>query len=134
MIVGQDVNKLLRKLLVGNVIQLTLGDSTISMQIIDENSKLVLTTQVYYGGNFIPASVRRCVQKGSYRGMPNFLHTTLVIDEKNFQIFLNYRGLTKDLNSDNFVDLLGDFSHEADEWRLYLDEHDKNDLVYVPVK
>lgn len=133
MIVGQDVNKILSRLLYGNIINLRLGDAVISMQAVDDNSKLVLSTQVYNGGNFIPGSVRRCAKSGAHK-IGNLMHTVLSIDERQFQIFLKYHGLIKDLTPENFVMLIEEFNQEAEEWRVYLDEHDRNDLIYVPVK
>lgn len=133
MIAEQELNKLMRSLFSGNMTQIHLGESLIKMQAIDENSKLLLSTKIYSGGNFIPFSVRACTNKTSHKSRYS-IPTSLLIDEQNYQIFLNYRGLAKDLNQEHFTELLEEFAHQADDWRIYLDEHDKHDLVYIPVK
>ncbi len=55
----------------------------------------------------------------------------LHIDENKFEISLRYLGDIETLNTRNFNEVLEEFSGIADRWRLILDEHDRNDLVYV---
>lgn len=55
----------------------------------------------------------------------------MTVDEDNFSVSINYLGGLEHLNKRMFVDLLEEFSFLADEWSLFLDEHDKNDLVHV---
>jgi len=127
------IDKILRKLLIGHQLEMLVGDSTIAMQTVDGGTKLILSSLVYVGGNFIPFSVRRCVQNVGRKDR-YALRTFLSMDEQNYQVSLKYIGLTKDLNSEEFRGLIDEFSQQADEWRLYLDEHDRNDLIYIPVK
>ena len=56
------------------------------------------------------------------------------MDEQHFQIKLNYLGQTQSLNHHRFKELLEDFGVIAEKWRLYLEDNDKNDLIYVKVK
>ncbi|EFB42069.1 hypothetical protein pah_c016o137 [Parachlamydia acanthamoebae str. Hall's coccus] len=99
----------------------------------DHISQISLLTQVYFGGNFIPKSVRRCLT-GKAPFDDSALETFLTMDEGQFKIFLNYTGNIENLSHRTFIDVLEEFSHQADEWKLFLDEHDKNDLVYSHVK
>ena len=62
------------------------------------------------------------------------IRTFLKIDEQNYSIHLNYLGHVQALTKGNFNDLLEEFGLIAEKWRAYLDEHDKNDLIYVRVK
>lgn len=133
MIIEKELRKLLHRLIKDALAQITLGASEVSVYVYDNATKISLSTPIYFGSNFIPFSVRKCLsQKPTFeRG---YIKTFLYIDEPNFQISLNYVGSLEDLNKRMFVDLLEEFGWLADEWRIYLDEHDKNDLVHVRIK
>jgi arginyl-tRNA--protein-N-Asp/Glu arginylyltransferase len=131
--VYKDLKRLFDHLNQNEVAKLQIGESVIDLYLLDSNSKISLQTQVYNGGNYIPKSVRKCItQKAPFD--QGWMKPTLTIDEDRFQIFLNYTEFTHELNGEKFVDLLEEFSWQADEWREYLDEHDKHDLVHVRVK
>ena len=132
MIVEKEFRKLVHQLLKEEIAQIVIGNSEVTVHVFDHAMKISLSSTVYFGGNFIPKSVRKCItttplfEKGAIK-------TSLLVDEENFRISLNYLGGLNHLNKRMFVDLLEEFSWLADEWRLYLDEHDKNDLIYVHV-
>lgn len=133
MIIEKDLRKLFHQLIHDDVAQILLGGSTITIRVFDHASKLALSTPVYLGGNFIPKSVRKCLsQKAPFD--EGWIKTQLSVDENDFKINLNYTGAVNDLNNQKFKDLLEEFSWQADEWRFFLDEHDKNDLIHVRVK
>lgn len=131
MLIEKDIQKILTQLASGDAIKVPFDGTDIMIHILDEESKLSLTTLVYDGGNYIPASVRRCLTGKSPVFHPT-IRTFLSIDEQRFQIKLNYLGRAQ-LN-DHLKELLEEFGLVAEKWRLYLDEHDKHDLVYVRVK
>lgn len=132
MIVEKELRKLLHQLVKEDIATITLGGSEVTVHVFDNNTKIFLSSSVYFGGNFIPKSVRNCLNT-----VPSFmkghLKTNFSVDEENFHISLNYLGGLEHLNKKMFVDLLEEFSWLADEWRLYLDEHDKNDLIHVRI-
>lgn len=130
MILAKDLNKLFNCLLGEGTLQLHIGGSDVSAYLSEQNAKISLKASVYEGDHFIPQSVRKCAA-GKLPFSGEWIHTTLEIDEKNFLIYLTYKGQTREFNQTNFKDLLEEFSWQADEWRLYLEEHDKHDLVYV---
>lgn len=130
MIVEKEFRKLVSQLVKEEIAQIVLGHSEVTVHVLDNASKISLSSSVYFGGNFIPKSVRKSItQTPSFE--KGLMKTSLVVDEENFRISLNYLGGLNHLNKRMFVDLLEEFSWLADEWRLYLDEHDKNDLVYI---
>jgi hypothetical protein len=129
----KEFKKLFQKLIEEDTAHFNVGGSDIYIRVIDKASKLSLSTQVYFGGNFIPKSVRSCIVKQAPFSHGS-IKTYLTVDENHFQVYLNYLGKLDSLHSDSFKMLLEEFSWLADEWRLYLDEHDKHDLVYVHVK
>lgn len=132
MIMQNELKKLFHQLVREETAQIELGGSSITVRVLDQASTFSLTTPVYFGGNFIPKSVRRCVSlKAPFA--PERLKTHLTVDENNFKIFLHYLGSLDHLNGEKFKELLEEFSWLADEWRLYLDEHDRNDLVHVRI-
>jgi hypothetical protein len=130
MIIEKELRKLLHRLVKEEIAQITLGASEVTVRVFDNSTKISLASSVYFGGNFIPKSVRNCLTQ-----TPPFTYghtkTFLAVDEENFRIILNYVGGLDHLNKRMFVDLLEEFSWLADEWRLHLDEHDKNDLIHV---
>lgn len=132
MIVEKELRKLLHQLVKEDIAQINLGGTEITVHVFDQSTKLSLSSSVYFGGNFIPKSVRQ-----SLSHKPIFekghINTFLSVDESNYRISLNYLGALNHLNKRMFVDLLEEFSCLSDEWRLYLDEHDKNDLIHVRV-
>lgn len=135
MILEKDLKKLFQQLIHEEAAQIVLDGFDISVRIFDHASKLSLMTTVYNGGNFIPSSVRKSLsQKTFVKKELSSIKTTLSIDEKRYQINLHYLGGLENLNNQKFKELLEEFSFIADEWRLFLDEHDKNDLVHVRVK
>lgn len=132
MIVEKEFRKLVHQLVKEEIAQIILGNSELTVHVLDNATKISLSSTVYFGGNFIPKSVRKCLSQ-----TPSFqiglIKTFLIADEDNYRISLNYLGGLNHLNKRMFVDLLEEFSWLADEWRLYLDEHDKNDLIYIHV-
>lgn len=132
MIVENDIKKLFNDLKSNEFAHLTLEGFDINVKIF--NDKLFLYTPVYFGGNYIPKSVRNCLEQKAPFSYSSPITTYLTIDENQFQISLNYSGEVYQLNSYNFKLLLEEFSLLAKEWHLYLDENDKNDLVHVRVK
>jgi hypothetical protein len=134
MLLEEDIRKILDQLNEGNLIKLAFDGADVFIRILDNSSKVSLVTSVYHGGNYIPSSVRRCLSHKAPGFPPPFVRTFLTIDEHQFRIHLNYLGHTQELTTDFLKELLEEFSRIADNWRLYLDENDKNDLIYVRVK
>lgn len=133
MLIEKDIRQILNQLAGGDAINVPFDGSEIMIRVIDEASKLSLTTLVYEGDNYIPSSVRSCLSRKS-----PFFHTSLFtflsVDEQNFQVKLHYLGQAQNLNQEHIKELLEEFGILAGKWRLYLDEHDKHDLIYVRVK
>ncbi len=133
MILEKDLSKLFNRLFHNDLIQVHIGGSDVDISLLEHETKISLTTSVYEGGNYIPKSVRRCLV-GNPPFSGEWIHTTLVVDEDRFQIKLKYLGLMGRFNKHTIKDLLEEFSWQADEWRLYLEEHDKHDLLPIFVK
>lgn len=132
MIIEKELRKLLHQLVKEEVADIFLGNSIIKVHVFDNATKIALFAEVYSGGNFIPKSVRKCVTS-TPEFQKNHIKTSFGINEENFSITLNYVGGLEHISKRMFVDLLEEFSWLADEWRIYLDEHDKNDLIHVHV-
>lgn len=133
MLIEKEINKLLSELSSTEQAQIHLNGFAVSVNMLDHGSRLTLATPVYYGGNYIPKSVRQSLKKKApfdRLGIATFLE----VNEDDFSISLKYKGDCDPVGCSGFVDLLEDFSWLAEKWRDYLDEQDKNDLVYVPAK
>ena len=131
MLLENDLNSLLSGLAQNKNAEVFLHGSVLTLELIDQaSSKLLLSTPVYNGGNYIPKSVREGLKKH-----PDFsrhaMHTNFVVDEENFIVTLAHNNSLLETTKARLVDILEEFSILADEWRLYLDEQDKNDLIHV---
>lgn len=133
MIVEKELKKIFRQLLQDDIVKIDVDGFNITVRIFDQASKLSLSTPVYFGGNYIPKSVRNSLTKNVAFSRNN-IKAFPSIDEGNFQVNLNYLGRLNGLQNEAFRALLEDFSGLAGEWRTFLDEHDKNDLIHVRVK
>jgi hypothetical protein len=134
MLVEKEIQKMFQDLVTKDRAQIFLSGLDVTVHVFDNSTKISLTTPVYFGSNYIPKSVRYGVTKSPPFDKNQTIKTTLTVDEKSFRVFLNYIGTTEILNNTKFTHLLEDFCYLAEEWRIYLDEHDKNDLVYVYAK
>lgn len=131
MLIEKDIHKILNHLAEHEPFKISFDGSEIAISFMDTTSKLSLTTVVYNGGNFIPFSVRNCVSHKA-PGFRATIPTSLTLDEQHFQIRLSYiGGVHENLTYVQFKELLEEFGFIAEKWREYLDENDKNDLVYV---
>lgn len=132
MIAERNFKRLFEELRSSEGAEITLNGMPISIRVFDQGSKLSLATSVYEGGNYIPQGVRHCLnQKAPFK--PSSIQTYLNVDEPNYRISLNYLGHLAHFNSQQFCSLIEEFNWLAEEWRLFLDEHDRNDLVHVRV-
>lgn len=131
--VQYNFQEVLRHLARGDVIQLTFDRSDINIRYVDDASKLSLSAAVYSGGNYIPTSVRHSLSHKFSPSHPS-LRTFLTVDERAYQVNLNFLGDTEFLNVHSFKEIVEEFGEMAEKWRTYLDEHGKNDLVYVRAK
>lgn len=133
MIIEKEFRRLVHQLIKEEVAQINLGNSEVTVHVFDNATKISLASSVYFGGNFIPKSVRTSLDKKPPFHDKAHITTYFTVDEENFRILINYLGGLEHLNKRMFIDLLEEFSFLADEWRLFLDEHDKNDLIHVRV-
>jgi len=132
MLAQKDLKKLFNQLMQNEIAQIDLGGSNITIRFHPVESKFSLSTPVYLGGNFIPKSVRKCLSHKTPFASES-IKTFLTVDENNFRIDLNFIGTVENLSGEKFRELLEEFSWLADEWRLFLDDHDKNDIIHVRV-
>lgn len=133
MLIKNELKKIFLQLLKDDVVQIDVNGFNITVRVFDGASKLLLSAPVYFGGNFIPKSVRTSLShKASFA--EDHIKTFLTIDEDNFQVHIKYLGKLNKVNNEAFALLLEDFSWLAGEWHFFLDERDKNDLVHVRVK
>jgi hypothetical protein len=127
------ISQILNQLAEGDCVKLNFDGSDVMVRFIDQSSKLSLTALVYQGDYYIPSSVRKCLLTKAPFSHP-FLLTSTSVNETKFQIQLNYLGLAESLTQSNFKQLLEEFNAMAEKWRIYLDEHDKRDLLHIRVK
>lgn len=130
MLTSNELKVLISGLYANKVTQFSLAGSTVTLQVNGKGSPIHLSAPVYWGGNFIPLSVRAAIKK-----KPPFdervIETYLKLDEETFQIEIHYKGGLDAAKPEVFGALMDEFGFLVDHWKEWLDEHDKNDLVYV---
>lgn len=132
MVVEKEVKDLVNHLAHDEASTIYVFGNPIDVAVIDRGAKLLLRSSVYDGGNYIPHSVRTCLTK-----KPRFyssLNTFLKVDEDRYNVSLHYHGNPHEMDEKNFKILLEEFGSLTEEWRQYLDEHDRKDLVGVIAK
>jgi len=134
MILEKNLRKLFDELCKFEFAKISLDGFEVTVKVIDAASKIYLSTSVYFGGNFIPNSVRKSLSQQPVYDHPVSLKTYMTLNEELFQINLNYLGILTHMDTHQFISLLEDFSYIAETWRRFLEENDKNDLIHVRVK
>lgn len=133
MLAETDLKRLFHKLIHQFSAKIHFAGSEIHVSFYDHASKVQLSTPVYLGTNYIPTSVRSCItQRPPFDN--SLIRTNFTIDEDNYRILLNYTGALNRSDAEIFEDLVEKFGCLADEWRVLLDEKDKNDLIYIHTK
>jgi len=126
-----ELNKVFKDLKRNEQAQVFLCDSDITISVFDTASKIAFHSPIYFGSNYIPKSVREGIKKSPPFEKLQVIKTYLTVDEPNFRVFLHYLGSTEDLNQKKLQELVDEFEYLSGEWRIYLDEHDKRDLIHV---
>ena len=133
MLVGKEIKKALDRLNSGNTVEFVYEGSPVMAQLVDESSKIILSSTVYNGVSYIPKSVRTSLANKQTFLNPH-IRTFLTVDESRFCVFLNYIGHSNAITDDNLTKLFFEFGKIAEKWRNYLDENDKKDLLPIRVK
>lgn len=94
---------------------------------------LRISTPIYKGENYIPPGVRAAILSPVLE-THSHLRTHLSLEEDLFTVHLHYQGGPEDLLQASLAPILEEFSWVAEQWWQHLDDRDKKDLVYVPVK
>lgn len=133
MVVDREIKRLVDHIVHGEFSTIFVFGNPVSVSLSDSDTKVSLSAPIYEGGNYIPKSVREClVKKAPFQS--HLMRTFFKVDEERFHISLHYSAPLAHLEQHEFKEILEEFGSLAEEWRLYLDDHDKRDLIYVPVK
>lgn len=130
MITNQKIKTVLDELRDTGMADVSVFGGLISAKYINRDAKMSLTAQVYDGVNYFPKSVRECLQEGPPMPKPD-INTYITVNEETFKIFLHYLGNMERIDSEDLKKLLEEFGWIAEEWRYYLDDCDKKDLIHV---
>ncbi len=133
MVIDKEIRQWVGGLKEDGVSTVVVFGNPISVSVVDHGTKLFLASSVFEGGNYIPQSVRGCLIREAPFGS-SYIKTFFKVDENHFSVSLHYVGSLDQLKDAEFRNLLEEFGYLTEEWRLYLDEHDKNDLVHIHAK
>lgn len=131
MVIEHQLNSLSKQLNETDQGFIEVGGMPITVQALDELNKLLCSTPVYSGGNYIPKSVRASLANPPNTVASQKIPTFLKVDEDSFQVHLHYLGRVDYFDVMKLKNLLQEFSDIAREWQLYLDEQGRHDLVYI---
>ncbi len=133
MLIHSELKKIFHQLIKDHLAYVDFNHTKIAIKIVRDASLFSLNATVYIGENFIPKSVRKALHSH-----PSFIDrqikTNFSIEESQFKIYLNYLGHLDYKDEEAFTAIVQEFSWLLEEWRLYLDEHDKHDLIHLPIK
>ncbi|MBA3957335.1 MAG: hypothetical protein H0X51_02915 [Parachlamydiaceae bacterium] len=133
MLVEKDIKRLFQQLVQDDTVHIAVDGVDVLVRVFDHASKLFLSATVYTGGNFIPQSVRKTVGLHAPFMRDEQIKTYITVDDNHYLININYIG-KMDCYSDSLRQLLEEFSWLAEQWRSYLDERGKQDLIHIHVK
>jgi len=129
MLMENNLEKVITHLLHHDDVQIEVNGVEITVHVVDDASKIFLSSLIYKGDGYIPLSVRDCLKKEA-PFTSNRLNIYPALHEKKFSVTLHFMG-SVEYSPDSVGDLLNEFAFVANEWRAFLDEHDKNDLVHA---
>ncbi|MBS0654954.1 MAG: hypothetical protein JSR46_04180 [Verrucomicrobia bacterium] len=100
------------------------------LQKIGLGKEFQMNTLVYQGDQFIPYAVRKAANE-PIEELQKYIQPWLTVDEAQFRITLNYKTEIP-VDQEQFCEVLYIFDDLAVKWREIFEEHDRQDLVYVP--
>ncbi len=130
MITQQKIKTVLDELQENGAADISVFGGRVQAKYFPQDAKLTLTTKIYDGVNFFPKSVRDCLKKEPPMP-PADIQTYTTLEEESFQAFLHYLGSVERVDAEKLRKLLEEFGWIAEEWRYYLDDCDKKDLIHV---
>ena len=126
-------NHIFYQLLLHGFASLHTGGSPIRLRVVKDSTRVVLSTPVYKGHNYIPKSVRDTIKKRDNFGGVK-LQTKLSVEEEVYLILLHCSESLEHLDRKQFQDILEEFIWIAEEWRKLLEDRGRGDLIHIPVK
>lgn len=130
MLISKELKRALFDTSENKITQFSYAGSVFTLRVSEKNQQLKLSAPVYWGGNYIPQGVRACVSKKAPFD-EKIISTYLTIDEPNFSIELHYEGNLSERDDGLFDHHFEEFGFLVNEWKEWLDQHDKNDLVHI---
>lgn len=127
-----NFHSLFDKLKIEERVFISIYGLNLEISLMNDGTKLFLRSEIYKSWNFIPKSVRNSLNKPPYEKTSRF-SSLPIIDEENFSIYLvSWQPFDEDLEA--FQSLIEEFCWAACEWRHYLNEQGRQDLVHVLAK
>lgn len=129
MVNKDQIDQIVEQLIKKQYVECIINGELLVLRFSEGFNKLVISTSVFDGGNYIPDSVRRGVNAKSVFPQCN-IRTFFTLDEKKFQVVLNF-STDMDKGFGEFSDWVHEFLWMANEWRFILERYGKEDLVFV---
>lgn len=133
MIVQNELLKLINNLCDHDLAAINIDGNSIVVRMVNDASKISLTSVLWHGNNFVPLSVREVVQN-SQRLLNGFNGAKLILNEERSQVYLHYSEAIEELSHHQFTELLEVFSSQTTRWRRILDDNDKRDLIHIRIR
>lgn len=102
----------------------------VDVQVNPAARRVYMATTIFDGGNFVPKSVRGCLQGHGFRALDPQVEVRLTIDEQQHRVLLLVQAVADE--REQFGRVIQEFFELAHEWRAILDEYGQHDLIYIP--
>lgn len=131
MLIKEGLEKFILNLVAIGRATVDYGNSKLHVEFDREQKQVRLSTQVYFGGNYIPQSVR-----GALLLSPPFsireIATSFFVNEEAFTIDLQHIAKGISLFPREISSLVENFIFLAESWKTLLEEEDEKDRIYIP--
>jgi hypothetical protein len=130
MISDDQLTSIIQELAKNNFAFAAIEGMNVRLSFWHDGQTLHLATSVYHGENYIPPSVRKALGQNCIE--PSHLFkASLSVDEENFLIFLETECSWEE---SSVKETLYEFTWIADEWKRWLNEKGKEDLLPIYLK
>lgn len=131
MISENEIDQIIENLIKHQHIEMKIDGEIVVFRFSEGFKKIEISSSVFNGDNYIPKSIRRGINAPSVFPY-SFIKTYFTVDERKFQVILNFTRILDNGFSD-FESWLKEFLWLAKEWRHIIEDHGREDLLFVYV-
>lgn len=131
MLLERDVQRLVTHLVQAGSAEVELLGATVILQLLGSDNKLLVSTEIFSGMDYVPPSVRQALGEDLPIPVAATIRTFPKIDEPSATVHLHCLSILSGVDSVQLKALLEEFAWLADEWRRHLNDRGRDDLIRV---